>query len=114
MSSQGTGSIKSLGFEYQLLESWGDWARGDINLWFSGSVIWKKNGIGSLFSESDLCQADALIATMPTLHKKTLKHWFINRKGHQIDEHKRQAAISAFSELIQESGKEPSRPPPDV
>lgn len=107
MSSQGTGSTKSLGFEFQLLESWGNWARGDINLWFSGPGLWHKSGVGSLFSESDMCTADGVIASLAPAHKATIKHWFINGKGHKIDEQKKQTAIAAFSESLAGAISEP-------
>jgi hypothetical protein len=100
VSNQGTGSVESYSFELQLLQSWGDWARGDIGLWYSSIVLLKKSGVGLAFSEDDLCQADAAIARLSKAHQSTLKKWFISRKGHTVDEQKKQAALASFSESL--------------
>lgn len=106
MSGQGTGSIHRYSFEVQLLDAWGTWARGDIGLGYGSSGVWGNNGLGSFFTDYELCQADAAIACLPKAHKSTLKKWFITRKGYQIDEHRKQSAVQAFAESIAGANEE--------
>jgi hypothetical protein len=108
VSTQGTGSISAYSFELQLLQSWGDWARGDIGLWYSSLRLWQKSGVGFSFSEDDMCTADAAIARLGKGHQSTLKKWFIAGKGHKIDEQKKQAAIASFSESLSGDDEEPA------
>jgi len=106
MSSQGTlSSVVENGFERQLLEAWGNWARGDIGLNFTTPSLWHKSGVGTLFSDEDLMRADAAVARLPPAHKKTLKTVYIYLKGAKLDGGRKREAVMAFADILQGDGE---------
>lgn len=109
MSSQGSLVQQKHSFEHQLLEGWGNWARGDASLWFSRLELLGKLGLGFCFAEEDLERADRIIAGLAPAQKSVLKKVYIALEGGTIEEGIKTAAVAAFAESLERDGEERRR-----
>ena len=104
MSSQGTGSITQYGFERQLLDCWGLWARsGGTDTGISRVDLLKKGGVGLLFGDGWMMATDAVVASLPIDHKRTLKKVYLSRRGLLLPQSQKDSAISEFARVFSET-----------
>lgn len=109
MSTQGTGSITQYGFERQLLDCWGLWARsGGTDTGISRVDLLKKGGVGLLFGDGWMMATDAAVASLPIDHKRTLKKVYLSRRGLLLPQAQKESALSAFAIALNESVDTPS------
>jgi hypothetical protein len=108
MSTQGTGSLDQFGFERQLLDSWGAWSRsGDLGLGYGKSgyapiELLTGHGVGIMFSDDEIMQADSVICALSPAYNRILKAVFLHRKWSGISGEEISSAVAAFAESIRE------------